>query len=167
MQANPEKIQAIAYCNFFFDKSPIFQIGTANISCDEVINLLGVDIDFMLNFDCNIKNICKKAVQQLNILKRIRKNLNKLNRLTIFHTFVLSNFNFCPLSLHFCSETNTKKFEKIQERALRFVYQDYEASYENFILIKEKNANTAYQENKNNGTGNIQHFKWSSTTCII
>jgi hypothetical protein len=60
-----------------------------------------------------------------------------LNRLTIFHTCVLSNFNFCPLSWHFCSETNTKKIEKIQERALRFVYQDYEASYEN-LLIKAK-----------------------------
>jgi hypothetical protein len=117
--------------------SPIFQIGTANISCDEVVKLLGVDIDFMLNFDCHIKNIFKKAVQQLNILKRIGKNLSKLNRLTIFHTFVLSNLNFCPLSWHFCSETNTKKIEKIQERALRFVYQDYEASYEN-LLIKAK-----------------------------
>jgi hypothetical protein len=91
----------------------------------------------MLNFDCHIKNIFKKAVQQLNILKRIGKNLSKLNRLTIFHTFVLSNLNFCPLSWHFCSETNTKKIEKIQERALRFVYQDYEASYEN-LLIKAK-----------------------------
>ena len=54
------------------------------------------------------------------------------NRLTIFHTFVLSNFNFCPLSWHFYSETNTKKIEKI-----RFAYQDYEASYEN-LLIKAK-----------------------------
>ena len=137
MQANPEKFQAIAVGKKSFDKSPIFQIGTANISCDEVVKLLGVDIDFMLNFDCHIKNICKKAVQQLNILKRIGKNLSKLNRLTIFHTFVLSNFNFCPLSWHFCSETNTKKIEKIQERALGFVYQDYEASYEN-LLIKAK-----------------------------
>ena len=98
MQANPEKFQAIAVGEKSFNKSPIFQIGTANISCDELVKLLGVDIDFMLNFDCYIKNICKKAVQQLNILKRIGKNLSKLNRLTIFHTFVLSNFNFCPLS---------------------------------------------------------------------
>jgi hypothetical protein len=43
---------------------------------------------------------------------------------------------FAP-SWHFSSETNTKKIEKIQERALRFVYQDYEASYEN-LLIKAK-----------------------------
>ena len=70
--------------------SPIFQIGTANISCDEVVKLLGVDIDFMLNFDCHIKNIFKKAVQQLNILKRIGKNLSKLNRLTIFQILIFS-----------------------------------------------------------------------------
>jgi hypothetical protein len=37
----------------------------------KIVKLLGVDIDFMVNFDCHIKNICKKAVQQLNILKRI------------------------------------------------------------------------------------------------
>jgi hypothetical protein len=46
MQANPEQFQAIAVGNNSFDKSPIFQIGTANISCDEVVKLLGVDIDF-------------------------------------------------------------------------------------------------------------------------
>jgi hypothetical protein len=47
MQANPEKFQAIAVGKKSFDKSPIFQIGTANISCDEVIKLLGVDIDLI------------------------------------------------------------------------------------------------------------------------
>jgi hypothetical protein len=134
MEANPEKFQAIAVGKKSFDKSPIFQIGTANISWEEVAKLLGVDIDFMLNFDCHIKNICKKAVQQLYELKRMGKNLSKLNQFTIFHTFVISNFNVCPLSWHFCSETNTKKIEKIQERALRFVYQDYEASYENLLI---------------------------------
>jgi hypothetical protein len=34
MQANPEKLQAIAIGKKSFDKSPIFQIGTANISCE-------------------------------------------------------------------------------------------------------------------------------------
>jgi hypothetical protein len=46
-------------------------------------------------------------------------------------TFILSNFNYCPVTWHFCSEKNTKKIEKIQERALRFIYEDYENTYEN------------------------------------
>lgn len=55
--------------------------------------------------------------------------LSRLNKLTIFHTFILSNFNFCPLAWHFCTDTNSKKLEKVQERALRFIYEDYSSSY--------------------------------------
>jgi hypothetical protein len=33
------------------------------------------------------------------------------------------------LAWHFCTEKNSKKLEKVQERALRFVYGDYNSSY--------------------------------------
>jgi hypothetical protein len=52
-------------------KNLFFNIESANISCDEVIKLLGIDIDYQLNFDKYIKNICRKASQQLSVLKRI------------------------------------------------------------------------------------------------
>jgi hypothetical protein len=32
-----------------------------------------------------------------------------------------------------CGETNTRKIEKIQERALRFIYEDYSSSYEDLL----------------------------------
>ena len=51
MQANPEKFHAITVGKNIYDKNPIFNIGDANISCDEIVKLLGVDIDFKLNFD--------------------------------------------------------------------------------------------------------------------
>ena len=69
-----------------------------------------------------------KITQQLNVLKRLGSYLPKLNKLTIFHTFILSNLNFCPLAWHFCTDKNSEKLEKIQERALRFVYDDYSSS---------------------------------------
>ena len=53
-----------------------------------------------------------------NVLKRIGKHLAKLGRLTIYFSFIMSNFNYCPIVWHFCGETNTRKIEKIQERAL-------------------------------------------------
>ena len=137
MQANPGKFQAIAVGKKTFEKSPVFSFDTVNITCEEVVKLLGVDIDFNLSFDSHISNICKKAAQQLNVMRRIGHNLSLLNRLTIFHTFVLSNFNFCPLAWHFCSETNTKKMEELQERGLRFVYNDFSSSYED-LLTKTK-----------------------------
>ena len=100
------------------------------IECETEIKLLGVTIlDFKLNFNEHISKICKKASRQLNVLKRIGKLLTRLGKLTIYYSFNMSNFNYCPLVWHFCGEVNTKKVEKIQERALRFIYEDYLASY--------------------------------------
>jgi hypothetical protein len=61
----------------------------AEITCDEVVKLLGIDIDYQLNFNYHIKNICRKASQQLNVLKRI-------GQCTIFNKIkdvVNKNFN--------------------------------------------------------------------------
>ena len=76
-----------------------------------------------------ISNLYRKASQQLNILKLLGPFLSKLNKLTIFYTFILSYFNFCPLAWHFCTDKNTNKIEKVQERALRFVENDYNSTY--------------------------------------
>jgi hypothetical protein len=46
MQANPEKFQVIAVSKKSFDKSLIFQIGTANISCDEDFLLTAITWNF-------------------------------------------------------------------------------------------------------------------------
>ena len=86
-------------------------------------------------------------------MRRIGHNLSLLNRQTIFHTF--SNFNFCSLAWHFCSETNTKKIEKLQERGLRFVYNDFSSSYED-LLTKTKLSNLHIRRMR---TMHIETFK--------
>jgi hypothetical protein len=45
MQANPDKFQAIAVGNKTHAKTPVFKIDSAEITCDEVVKLLGIDID--------------------------------------------------------------------------------------------------------------------------
>ena len=62
-------------------------------------------------------------------LEEAQSFLTNLNRLSIFYTFILSNFIYCPLAWHFCTEKNLRKLEKIQERALRFVYDDFNSTY--------------------------------------
>jgi hypothetical protein len=59
MQANPDKFQAIAVGKKTYAKEPVINIESANISCDEVVKLLGIDIDYQLNFNKHIKNICR------------------------------------------------------------------------------------------------------------
>ena len=133
MQANPDKFQVLAVGKKTFDKNMKICIQNSTLSCEETVKLLGIEIDYQLNFDIHISSICRKASQQLNILKRLGRYLDRLSKLTIFHTFILSNFNFCPLAWHFCTDKNSKKLEKVQERALRFVYDDYTSSYINLL----------------------------------
>ena len=137
MQANPEKFQAISVGKRTYDKNIKFDLNGINISCDEEVKLLGVTIDFKLNFNSHISNICKKAARQLNVLKRIGKHLNRMGKLTIYYSFIMSNFSYCPLTWHFCSEQNTSKVEKIQERALRFIYDDYTSSYNSLLDLSK------------------------------
>ena len=37
--------------------------------------LLGVTIDYLLNFDLHVSNICKKAARRINVLLRLSKFL--------------------------------------------------------------------------------------------
>ena len=60
----------------------------------------------------HISNICKKASRQLGVLKRTGENLCKLGILSLYYSFILSNFNYCPLTWHFCGETNTSNWRK-------------------------------------------------------
>ena len=137
MQANHEKFQAISVGRKMHDKNVMFNLNGINLSCEDEVKLLGVTIDFKLNFNTHISSICKKTARQLNALKRIGKHLNRLGKLTIYYSFIMSNFSYCPLTWHFCGEQNTKKIEKIQECALRFIYDDFQNSYE-FLLEKSK-----------------------------
>ncbi|KAH3770853.1 hypothetical protein DPMN_172150 [Dreissena polymorpha] len=54
MQANPDKFQAIAVGQKTISRSPIFDLDGFSISCDEVVKLLGVDIDCKLKFDSHV-----------------------------------------------------------------------------------------------------------------
>ena len=46
----------------------------------------------------------------------------------------MANFNYCPLVSMFSSTSSLKKIENLQKRALKFLYNDYEISYEELLL---------------------------------
>ena len=115
MQANPDIFQAIAIGKKTKDQSINFNLKGSTIPCDESVKRLGVTFDFKLKFDKQISSICKKASRQLNVLKRIGKNLCKLGKLNIYYSFILSNFNYCPLTWHFCGEVHTKKLKNLRK----------------------------------------------------
>ena len=60
MQANTEQFQAIAMGNKTHKQNIAFNVKGTNIKCEEEVKLLGVKIDFKLDYNTNISNICIK-----------------------------------------------------------------------------------------------------------
>ena len=138
-----------------YEKRPTINIQNLEQTCEDSVKLLGIEIDYQLNFDTHISTICRKASQKLNIIKSLGPYLNRLKKFTIFHTFILCNFKLCPLAWHFCTKKNSKKIEKVQERALRFVYEDHNSSYDNLL----KNAKVPSLQIRRMRTMALETFK--------
>ena len=99
IQADPDKFQVLAVGKKTCDKNPSIHIQNSDLTCEKTVTLLGIEIDYQLNFDAHVSSICKKASQQLNVLKRLGSLLNRLSKLTIFHTFILSNCYLLPFGM--------------------------------------------------------------------
>ena len=112
-------------------------IKDSTITTAHSVNILGIEIDDKLKFNTHINSIYRKAARQLNVLRSLSSLLDQESRMAIFRAFIVSNFNYCPLVGHFCGKRNTSKIEKLQERALRFVFNDFTSSYENMLKKAE------------------------------
>ncbi len=107
--------------------------------------LLGVTIDKNLKFNSHLSSLCKKVGQKVTALARIVKFLPFHKRKLLLNTFIESQFSYCPLVWMFCSRKMNKKINRIHERALRLVYNDYKSSFDDLlkndksILIHHRN----------------------------
>ena len=133
MKANPGKFQAICLSRENLVIDP--QVESNTIKSENVVKLLGIHIDHKLNFNHHLSLICKKAARQINALQRICKYIDYEGRLRIYEAFVASNFVYCSIAYNNFSLCQDRKIEKLNERALRLVCNDYESTY-NEILIK-------------------------------
>ena len=103
-----------------------------HVYCNDVLGCGKTDftLDDKLKFNSHVQSLCFRASRQINSFKRIAKYLNVERRLTVLKSFILSNFSYCPVTWIFCGKKNCAKLEKLQERALRIVFNDGHASYE-------------------------------------
>ncbi len=63
--------------------------------------------------------------------------------MAIYRSYILLNFNYCPLVVcHFCEIQNSRNMEKIQERTVKFVYEDFGSTHD--MLLKKGNQDMLY-----------------------
>ena len=64
---------------------------------------------------------------------RIGKKLNENQNLLIYHSFILSNFSYCPVIWMFCGKVCNNAINRVQRKALRIIYNDYISSFDDLL----------------------------------
>ena len=131
MKANPSKFQAICICKD--NKTIDFSIDDNIIKSEPNVKLLGINIDAKLNFKNHVSTISKKAGKQINALLRISKQLNYESKLRIFEAFIASNFVYCRNAYDTFTIGQDRKLEKLNERAIRLVCNDFTSPYQELL----------------------------------
>ena len=83
------------------------------------------------HFHQHVSILCRKAGARLRILQRLSSYIDEHYRMTIFRSFVLINYR--SLVWNFCEAAHTSKMERIQFRALKYIYNDVSTSYEELL----------------------------------
>ena len=140
MVLNPDK------CHFLtlgFNKPfPDFSFENTIIKNVTEEKILGIVIDNNLNFKSHMKKMCGKANQKVCALARISKLTIPSQRKKLINSFTNAQFTYCPLIWMFSSKGCYKRINKIHERSLRLILNDYESSFDSLLsALNEKKKN--------------------------
>ena len=142
MKANPDKFHLLLSEN---ERSYSMQVGKYEIESTPLEKLLGVMKDSKMTFSEHVNSLCTKASNKLHMLSRVSNYMSLIQRKTIMASFILSQFGYCPLVWMFHSRKMNNRINRIHERSLRIVYQDYHASFEE--LLESDSSFTIHHRN--------------------
>ena len=108
------------------------------IKMSETVKLLGVTIDSKLSFNGYVKTICQKTKNKHKAFSRIAKNLDYQKASLLYNSFILTNFNYCPLIWIFCGKTANEEVNRVHKGALRVLLNDYDSTFEELLHRNEE-----------------------------
>ena len=104
----------------------------------DTVKLLGVIVDSKLRFNEHVKIICQKTNNKVQASSRVVRYLEPQKASLLYNSFILTNFNYCPLIWMFCRKTTNDKVNIVHKRALRVLLNDYTSSFEELLHRKEE-----------------------------
>ena len=104
------------------------QLGSRNLKLCSSMKLLGVAIDNALIFREHVSELV-----QLQVLKRHKRLIPTSAKKRLYEAFILSHLNYCSIIWNHCDKKNADKLEKINERCLRFVFNDFYNTYDKLL----------------------------------
>ena len=138
MIVNPDKFQSMIISSKKDLSKSVLNINGVKLTMESSVKLLVIEIDNKLNFEKHISNIFQKSSNQLNAICRLETFMGHKEKEAMVNTFAHSNFSYRCLIWHFSSE---KPQNKIHERSLTFLSNDYVSSYAD-LLEKSTSVST-------------------------
>ena len=107
-------------------------------ACDS-LKFLGITFDLGLNFNEHIKNIKKKCINRLNIIKLISNPAYKLNKktlTTVYLSLIRSIIDYSSLIVPLLSKALSKTMQAVQNIALKIIYRlKYDTHTEEVVAL--------------------------------
>ena len=108
---------------------PSYDLGSSIISLVCSMKLLDVTIEKDLNFTEHVADIARRISNQIQVMQRHKKLINTDTKTKLYNAYLLPHLYYCCAVWHHCGQRNLKKLEKINERSLRFVFNDNDSNY--------------------------------------
>ena len=115
---------------------PTMFINDIKIERTSEIMLLRITIDDQLTFKTHIEYVCRMAEYKLRTLQRIRNYLSTEKARLLATAFINSQFCYAPLIWMFAGKSLISKAQKIHFRTLQMVYNTYDKSYNELLILK-------------------------------
>ena len=109
------------------------QLKNRNLQLSSSMKLLGITIDNAVNFHEHVSGLVRKVSNQLQVLKRHKRLIPTGAKKRLYESFILSHLNYCSVIWLHCGKKNVDKLEKINERCLRFVFNDLHSTYNELL----------------------------------
>ena len=97
MVDNPEKFQSIILPRNDGVSTPL-SVQNNDLCPTNEITVLGVMLDDRLSFKSHVDDMCNRASRQMNSYQRFSKYLKIDRRLSVYKSFIQSNFSYCPVA---------------------------------------------------------------------
>ena len=124
-------------------------------------NFFCVSIDKNLNFNIHIKETVGKVSRKLQVLKRYKHLIRTHTKKRLCLAYFLPHLIYYSTVWFHCGEWNADIIEKLNESILRFVFNDFNNSYEK--LLQEINQPSLRARRINNMLILAYRFFWSFT----
>ena len=83
---------------------------------------------------------CKQASNKLYALALISSYLNERKRKLLMKSFIISQFNYCPIVWMYFQRTSNNLISRIHERSSRIAYNDYVSDFSS-LFDKDESVN--------------------------